>query len=414
MDSTPEGIQELLTAALRGEGPAEARGASALRVRCRLQPAAGPGAKVMPPTYAGRSGPEYVTEERMIEGEAVPCVSLDSVASQANRIEDALAEAVRSGEIALPIIHVDQGDFGVHSALEFSHRCFDAWVEDALLEGQRFGDTDIWHEMAGTNRQSVTPLMNRFPTGILLGCWASRVRNPQGATRLARALASEVVAVGAVAGERAAGKIDRHSVSNAIRLYESAEGGRITLREGRATREGDKPKLFGREGRRGDRGRPSEAGYGNVTPSFAEHGGVTMRYALLLTTLSLPALRECRFPERDRSQDPERDVAGRLMLAALGVRMLSLLIESGLDLRSGCLLVPEEEPQVELIGRLGRAVASWPLIDLPSQDLLDSAVRGGRDHGLEWDGEDLSLEASGDQLDLLRQSLNQVEATEGE
>jgi hypothetical protein len=33
---------------------------------------------------------------------------------------------------------------------------------------------------------------------------------------------------------------------------------------------------------------------------------------------------------------------------------------------------------------------------------------------LEWDGEDLSLEASGDQLDLLRQSLNQVEATEGE
>lgn len=413
MESTGE-IQELLTAALRGEGPAEARGASALRVRCRLQPAAGPGAKIMPPTYSGRSGPEYVTEERVIEAEAVPCVSLDSVASQANRMEEALAETVRSGEIALPVIYVDQGDFGIHSALEFSHRCFDAWVEDAVLDGRRFGDTDIWHEMAGTNRHSVTPLMSHFPAGILLGCWASRVRNPQGATRLARALASEIVAVGTVAGERAAGKIDRHSVSNAIRLYESAEGGRITVREDRATREGGKAKLFGREGRRGDRGRPSEAGYGNVTPSLADHGGVTMRYALLLATLSLPALRECRFPGEIGVQNPERDVVGRLMLAALGVRMLSLLIESGLDLRSGCLLVPEEEPQVELIGRLGRPVATWPLVDLPSRELLDSAIRAGKEHGLEWDGGDLSLEASDDQLELLRQSLNQAEAAEGE
>lgn len=75
-------------------------------------------------------------------------------------------------------------------------------------------------------------------------------------------------------------------------------------------------------------------------------------------------------------------------------------------------MVPEEEPEIELIGRLGRPVASWPLVDLPSAELLEIAIHAGKEHGLRWDGEDLRLAASEDQLELLRQSLSQVDAAD--
>jgi len=65
--------------------------AAAFRRIVRLQPAGGPGAKVFPPTYEGG---KYVTEKRRINGEIVDCVLLDSVQSQANRMELALKEAL--------------------------------------------------------------------------------------------------------------------------------------------------------------------------------------------------------------------------------------------------------------------------------------------------------------------------------
>lgn len=56
---TPDDSSSILThlrSALGGPGDPAARGASALRLRLRLQPAAGSGSKVMPPTYAGAGG----------------------------------------------------------------------------------------------------------------------------------------------------------------------------------------------------------------------------------------------------------------------------------------------------------------------------------------------------------------------
>ncbi len=66
--------------------------AAAFRCRRRLQPAGGPGDKVFPPTFAGAV---YAVEERHIPGRDQPatCVLLDSVQSQANRMEQALQEA---------------------------------------------------------------------------------------------------------------------------------------------------------------------------------------------------------------------------------------------------------------------------------------------------------------------------------
>ena len=80
--------------------------------RCRhLQPAGGVGDKLLPPTYPSeREGPpRHVFEKRRIDGKEVWCVLIDSVQSQANRLEEALLGAVAEGGITLPFVIVVQG-----------------------------------------------------------------------------------------------------------------------------------------------------------------------------------------------------------------------------------------------------------------------------------------------------------------
>ena len=75
------------------------------RVR-RLQPVGGKGDKIFPPTYPPPRGsprntpPRHVFERRRVEGGEVWCVLIDSVQSQANRLEEALLAATEeeSGE----------------------------------------------------------------------------------------------------------------------------------------------------------------------------------------------------------------------------------------------------------------------------------------------------------------------------
>lgn len=392
-------IAACLTSALGGAGPEQARWASALRLRCTLQPAGGPGTKVMPPTYTSREGPTYIRETRRIDATDHECVLLDGVASQANRIEAALAERVGSGEIPLPTIVVDQQEFGTHSGLEFSHRCFDAWMEDAhTADERRFGETEVFARLsASPSRHDLTALMEVFPVGILLGCWASRKKNPQGTTRLARILSSEIVAVDAVDGARPASRIDRHHVSSAVKVLPTGDTSKDRFVIAQSD-DGKAPK--GAES-------PAELGYGNIPPSYAPHGGITMDHAIQIATISLPALRECGFPSEDGKRDSARDVAARVMLAVLALRMLAVQVEQGYDLRSGCLLVPEEEPTVELVGRLGKEVSSWPLIEARTDDLLERAIASGLEQGLSWEGQRIELLASDVQLALLRQSLGQ-------
>ena len=364
----------------------------------------------MPPTYTGeRAGdpPRYVEEMRAIDGESRFCISLDSVASQANRLEESLERDLVEGGVPLPTIWVDQREYGVNSALTFSHRSFDAWVEDALLEGVRFGDTDAFKALASSKRSNLTELMTISPASIVLGAWASRVKNPQGSARLPRILTSEMIAVDAQVGERAASRIDTHHVSAAIPVYR-AEGSRFTIDPDRAIKEKGKPVPYAAAG---ERGKPSAAGYGNVTPGLAPHGGITMDHALQIATVSLPALRECRFPQAG-DRRPERDVAGRTMLAALALRMLATQVERGYDLRSGCLLVPGEEPVFEVIDHVGQVTDRWPVLAIDSSQILRSAIQAGSEQGIAWNAEGINLTVSDEQLQLLRQSLADAEPEE--
>ena len=95
------------------------------RVR-RLQPVGGPSDKVYPPTYS--DGP-YAEEERVVDGRIVKTVLLDSVQSQANRLELALLRAYREGSAKFPLLTVDfslaadpvVSELGELTALETPH-----------------------------------------------------------------------------------------------------------------------------------------------------------------------------------------------------------------------------------------------------------------------------------------------------
>jgi CRISPR-associated protein Csb1 len=107
--------------------------AAAFRLTLKLE-AVSP--KVFPPTYEGG---KYATECRRINGQELPCVLLDSVQSQANRMELALQDAHDGGEFDLPIVTSDFSALnnpGIHriTSLQAPHRIADAILRDSLLD----------------------------------------------------------------------------------------------------------------------------------------------------------------------------------------------------------------------------------------------------------------------------------------
>src|SRR5438445_6543099 len=108
---------------------------SALRAVTRLTPAGGAGDKIFPPTYAseGRNAkPCYHEETRLIDGQEVKVVVLDSVQSQANRLEEALLKAFDAGQCTLPLLSVTIPNHGRITALDAPHRVSDAIFRDSL------------------------------------------------------------------------------------------------------------------------------------------------------------------------------------------------------------------------------------------------------------------------------------------
>lgn len=126
---------DTLTAAVRGEGVA-------IRAVAKLTPAGGPTDKVFPPTYVKEKQhvTKYAMETRKVNGHDVETVLLDSVASQANRIEVALLEGWRRQELRFPVISVDfsevegLSDLGEITSLQAPHRVADAVLRDSVDE----------------------------------------------------------------------------------------------------------------------------------------------------------------------------------------------------------------------------------------------------------------------------------------
>ena len=320
------------------------RGA-AIRAVTRLQPAGGPGDKVFPPTYQGGV---YVDEDRWLDGEQVRCVLLDSVQSQANRMEEALLEAQRLGRMTLPSLEVDFGavglpQYGRLSVLQAPHRIADAILRDSWCDGEPFRKSPIGQRFVSARPLNATGLLETCPTALVFGVWDSTGFGTGGlGAKFARVVASEIVGVGVVEGRRAAVRVDPLGIQKqAATIYESDGPFGWTPDEKKA-RHDDKqqPIRLKRGGTAADAGRPSVINHGNIITDIGR-GGVTFRYALQTTVLSLAGLRKLRFPDEQGRDTPGRDLAARTYLAALGLCAIALQYEAGYDLRSRCVLVPE-------------------------------------------------------------------------
>ena len=157
-----------------------------------LQPAAGEGTKVFPPTH---SGGVYATEQRRLpvkdkhgETKTVDCVLLDGVQSQANRIEEALQQAIDDGAIKMPLIVVNFGetvaDVQRVTSLQAPHRAADAILRDSLIEqvdpndkekklSIPFRKSEVGKAITDSSLANATGLFRYCPHARFLGVWDS-------------------------------------------------------------------------------------------------------------------------------------------------------------------------------------------------------------------------------------------------
>jgi len=411
--------------------------ATAAAFRCRriLQPGGGEGDKVFPPTYAGGT---YAVEKRRIPNhtEPVTCVLLDSVQSQANRMELALYE--NREELHLPIVEVDfdsakdlKEPVGKISTLQAPHRIADAILRDSELGGKAFRHSDIGREITTASPQNATGLFKYCPTALIFGMWDST--GPKGGlgTKFERAIVSEVVGINAVFGIKTSSRIDPLIVhTKNIKVYKTSDG--WTLEEKLAEKDAQgKAILYG------EKGKISETNLGNVTPSFSKYtqgaegknmllnqdginqdarqgeiapGGATISQAEQSTTLSLICLRRLRFPVSTKSPTPApaSDRAAQTVLAALGLCAATLAFENGMGLRSRCLLWPDETMQWELLSKPGEAPKSYSLTSQDAKILLAEALAAAKDVGLSWPDEPVTLLPSQKLIAVVRASQEQA------
>jgi CRISPR-associated protein Csb1 len=361
--------------------------AAAFRCRSKLRPV-GDGDKVFPPTYAGGV---YAVEDRQIEGRIARCVLLDSVQSQANRMEEVLQDAFLPNwrelptdaetPCGLPIVAVHVNRHGWITSLTAPHRIHDAIIRDSnVSNGTRFRDSAIGAEIVGARLHNAAAFYKYCPTALIFGTWDSTGGGGLDSAKIPRAVVSEIVGVDYTAGVQTSSRLDPLGIKReSATIYRRIDGG-WALRE---TDEGPwvgaqpddlekdatgNPKKFGK-------GKPSDINHGNVTPdlnrfgdrrdvsnkhldqlldilksepanptaikAFAVRpGGVTIDHALHTWTLSVTQLRRLRFPV-DENHDEDRNTRVRTVLAALAIYALALQRERGYWLRSRCELIPD-------------------------------------------------------------------------
>lgn len=388
--------------------------AAALRRRQVLQPVGGKGDKIFPPTYPEErrgQGPRHVFERRRTDGREAWCVLVDSVQSQANRLEESLLGAVREGAIRLPYVTVDFHGAGLAglteiTSLDAPHRVYDAILRDSLFDGAPFMKSPLGVRLAEAKPGDATALLEVSPTALLFGAWHSTGEGGGIGAKFPRCLVSEIVAVDVpvedgpadprtgeievrTSGRRTGSRIDPLGVLRRVEVYKGADGWDVVKeRAGK----GAKPV------------RPSEINHGNIAPSV-QFLGVTCDHAEHTAVLSFAGLRRLGFG------GGARDGAGRALLAALGLVALTEQDARGYALRSRCDLVCDGRAPLELVHSDG-SVDRIEIDRNSARALYAAAFEAAAKAGFDFPGEPIRLEPQDKLVEIVRRS--QALALEGE
>lgn len=382
-------------------------GASALRVITKLQPTGGDGDKVFPPTYEGG---KYHTETRLINNEKIEVVVLDSVQSQANRFEEALASAFRAGQCDLPVLSVTIPGHNPVTTLTAPHRIHDAIFRDSLLAGQPFLQSDPGQRIKDARVANATALFDLCPTVLILGSWDSHSGGGVNSAKIPRALTSEIVGLNAQRGNRTASRVDPLGIERGNRTIWKHPTDYWTFDEKEAIKDKGKTVPYGKEGKSG---KPSAIGHGNVTPTISpEVGGVTISEAVQTTLLSFVQLRRLSFPDDTNQTTFERDVAGRAAVAALALYAVTLQLEAGYDLRSRCSLLPVEQSTFELLGPTFKDSEEFRVTKGIAKETFDNLREQAAATGLSWRSGVIELTPSEKLVELVNRSDKLAEVEE--
>lgn len=306
-----------------------------ITIATTLEPLAGPGAPVKPAVYEG--GRYQVDRRWWGDGEArepVDVVSIDNVPSQANRLEAALARLAT--ELGLPQVVLDLhtvGSLPPHlprklSGYQFPHRQADAYLRDAVLDGQSFARTEIGKALIDATADEAGPILEWFPQALLFGYWQSHLGKKRSQSKLARSWVSEIIgyAPATVETRTMAVKGDPLNLSVTEQaLFDSSDqlAGWELVEASKKTGGGKGERL-------------SELGHGQVvaTGNDAAPAGISFAEISQRATISFASLR------RVRVGTPEQDAAARALLVALGIAAHVNAFGRAFSLRSGCDLRP--------------------------------------------------------------------------
>ncbi len=387
---------------------------AALRRKQALQPVGGKNDKIFPSTYPEErrgQGPRHVFERRRLNGREAWCVLVDSVQSQANRLEEALLAAVRQGVIALPYVTVDFRGAGLSgiteiTSLEAPHRVYDAILRDSSLDGQPFMKSELGIRLAEAKPGDATALLETSPTALLLGAWYSTGEGGGLGAKFPRCLVSEIIAVDVpvedgptdartgevevrTSGRRTGSRIDPLGVLRRVEVFKGSQGWDVVKE---------------RAGRNAKQVRPSEINHGNIAPTVHPLG-ITCDYVEHTAVLSFAGLRRLGFG------GGERDAAARTLLAALGLVALAEQDACGYALRSRCDLVCEGRAPFELVHADG-GIDDLKIDRAAARALYAAALDAARKAGFKLVADPIRLTPQDKLVEIVRRS--QVLALEGE
>ncbi len=387
---------------------------AALRRRQVLQPVGGKGDKIFPPTYPGEgrnAPPRHVYERRRINGADIWCVLVDSVQSQANRLEECLLAAISDG-IPIPYVEVDFTEAKLDgiskiTSLDAPHRVYDAILRDSLYKGVPFMESDVGRRLAKAKAADASALLETSPTALLFGAWHSTGQGGGLGAKFSRCLISEIVGIDVpvedvvvnqrtgeveiqTSGRRTGSRIDPLGVLRKVKVFKGEDGWSTTKASA---------------GKNAKEVRPSEINHGNIAPSV-QPLGVTCDHIEHSFVLSFAALRRLHFG------GAEKDVAGRSLLMALGLVALIEQDARGYALRSRCDLVCDGRAPLELVRSDGSTEAI--VIDrAQARAFYDAVYHTAQSAGFALSPEPLNLKPQDKLVQIVRESQKLALALEG-
>lgn len=305
-------------------------------------------------------------------------------------------------------------DIGAITTLDAPHRIADAIFRDSLFDGKKFRESDIGQAFVSANIRNATALLQYCPHALVFGIWDSTGSAGGLGNKFQRAVVSEIIGINAQKGIKTSSRLDPVLKSNP-NIYKARDG-EWTANPDHAVKDDGTPVKYEKK--------LAELNLGNITPDFVRYnpkekkplqtmyekievgdvlpGGVIIDHAIQTTVISLPALRRLRFPVNGKEM-PERNNAARTVLAALALAAITHQREQGYDLRSRCLLIPEDDVSFELIANNGE-VDTFELDAKEADELFEVAVKEAKAQDLPWHEEIIPLTPEGRLVELVRKS----------